>query len=442
MRRVVLAAWSVALAAPVLWAERPGVTFSHDVAPILYRHCVACHHPGAVAPFSLLTYSDAARRARLIASVTSSRYMPPWLPDAPQFAGARRLSDAEISALRRWAEAATDGLPPEGPSTEMPPQPHFPDGWSLGDPGLEAEMPAPFLVPEEGPDLYRCFAIPLPNHPQRLVSAIEIRPGNPTAVHHALLFQEVAGPAGSTAQKRDTGSGYDCFGTPGFLPARGLGGWTPGSGPVNMLPGMAETLYETSNLVLQVHYHPTGKPETDRTRVALYFTDEKPKRHLRDVGLSSNRIEIPPGQRDYKVADHFTLPVDVDVFGIIPHAHYICREILGHAVLPDGKRRTLIHIPDWNFNWQEQYRYPVPIRLPGGTRIEMEFTYDNSDANPRNPNHPPQRVTYGAASSDEMAGLHLQAAPVRESDLEELDQSLWGKMMRMLGGGVFRSPER
>ena len=205
---------------------------------------------------------------------------------------------------------------------------------------------------------------------------------------------------------------------------------------------MAETLYETSNLVLQVHYHPTGKPETDRTRVALYFTDEMPKRHLRDVGLTSNRIEIPPGQRDYKVSDHFILPVDVDVFGIIPHAHYICREMLGYAVLPDGKRRTLIHIPDWNFNWQEQYRYPVPIRLPGGTRIEMEFTYDNSDANPRNPNHPPQRVTYGAASTDEMAGLHLQAAPVRESDLEELDQSLWGKMMRALGGGIFRLPER
>ena len=232
------------------------------------------------------------------------------------------------------------------------------------------------------------------------------------------------------------------FGTPGFLPARGLGGWTPGSGPVNLLPAMAETLYETSNLVLQVHYHPTGKPETDRTRVALYFTDEKPKRHLRDIGLTSNRIDIPPEERDYKVTDHFTLPVDVDAFGIIPHAHYVCRQMLGYAVLPDGKRRTLIHIPDWNFNWQQEYRYPVPVRLPAGTRIEMEFTYDNSDANPRNPNQPPRRVTYGPASTDEMAGLHLQAAPVRESDLEELDQSLWGKMMRMLGGGVFRLPER
>jgi hypothetical protein len=441
VRLAALSGCTAALAAQVLWGVGPGVTFSHDVAPILYRHCVACHHPGAVAPFSLVTYSDAARRAALIAAVTAKRYMPPWLPDAPHLTGERRLGEAEISVLRRWAEAAANGMPPEGSPAETPPEPRFTEGWALGPPGLEAEMPQPFNVPADGPDLYRCFAIPLPFHPQRYIKAIEIRPGNPGVVHHALLFQEVAGP-GSAARQRDTGSGYECFGTPGFLPVRGLGGWTPGSGATTMLPGMAETLYETSSLVIQVHYHPTGKPETDRTRVALYFTDEKPRRHLRDIGLTSNRIDIPPGQRDYKVTDHFTVPVDVDAVGIIPHAHYICRDMLGYAVLPDGKRRTLLQIPDWNFNWQEQYRYPVPIRLPAGTRIEMEFTYDNSDANPRNPNHPPQRVTYGPASTDEMAGLHLQAVPVRESDLEELDQALWGKMMRMLGGGVFRMPEK
>jgi hypothetical protein len=174
--------------------------------------------------------------------------------------------------------------------------------------------------------------------------------------------------------------------------------------------------------------------------VALYFTDEKPRRHLLDVGLSSNRIDIPPGERAYRVTDHFTMPVDVDVLGIIPHAHYIGKDMLGYAVLPDGTRRTLIHISEWNFNWQDQYFYPTPIRLPAGTRVEMEFTYDNSAANPRNPHHPPERVRYGPGSSDEMAGLHLQVVPVRESDLEELSQALWGRMMRSLGGGVYRSP--
>jgi len=426
-------AGTVALAAlPNLWADGPGVTFSHDVAPILYNHCVSCHHSGGGAPFPLITYSDAARRAKLIADITARRYMPPWLPDAPHFAHERRLSETEIAVLGKWAAT---GASPGNPAA-TPPAPQFNDGWPLGTPDLDLEMSQPFSIPADGPDLYRCFVIPLPNHPQRYVSAVEIRPGNLQVVHHALLFQEIT----QQVRQRDSGDGYECFGTPGFLPARGMAGWTPGSPPLTMPRGMAQTLYAPADLVLQVHYHPTGKPEIDRTRVGLYFTDEKPRRHLLDVGLSSNRIDIPPGERNYRVTDHFTIPVDVEVLGIIPHAHYIGKEMLGYAVLPNGTKRTLIHIPEWNFNWQDQYYYPAPIRLPAGTRIEMEFTYDNSDANPRNPHHPPQRVRYGAGSSDEMAGLHLQVVPVRESDLEELTESLWGRMMRSLGGGVYRLP--
>jgi hypothetical protein len=342
------------------------------------------------------------------------------------------LSEAEIAVLAQWADSGA----PEGNPAEMPTAPQFKEGWSGGKPDLEAEMPHAFHVPADGPDLYRCFVIPLPRQAQHYVRSIEIRPENPRVVHHALLFQDLSG----VGRKRDNGEGYECFGTPGFLPARGLAGWTPGAQAVTMLPAMAETLYANADLVVQVHYHPSGKPEADRTRVALYFTAEQPRRHLLDVGLSSNSIEIPAGERNYKTTDHFTIPVDVDVVGIIPHAHYICKDMLGYAVLPNGARRTLIHIPDWNFNWQEQYRYPVPVRLPAGTRVEMEYTYDNSEANPRNPSHPPQRVAYGPASTDEMAGLHLEVVPVRESELEELSQALWGRMMRSLGGGIYQQP--
>jgi hypothetical protein len=420
----------LSFAATTLWAKSPGVSFSHDVAPIVYRNCVGCHRPGASAPFSLLTYAQVAPRAALIAAVTKSRYMPPWLPDAPHFANERRLSESEIAILARWAaEGALEGNPAETPS-----QPHFDSGWSLAKPDLEMEMPSAYSVPAEGADVYRCFVIPLGMVRQRYVRAIEIRPSNPKLVHHALLFQDLT----REARARDHGDGYECFGTPGFLPARGLGGWTPGAPAITMLPGMAETLYAGADLVVQVHYHPTGKQETDRERVALYFTEEKPRRHLLDIGLSSNRIDIPPGERAYRVTDHFTVPVDVDVFGIIPHAHYLAKEMLGYAVLPDGTKKTLIHIPSWNFNWQDQYRYSVPVRLPADSEVFMEFTYDNSVENPRNPNHPPKRVVYGPGSADEMAGLHLQAAPVRESDLEELTQALWGRMMRSLGGAVYR----
>lgn len=408
------------------WAAAPGVTYSHDVAPILYRQCVSCHRPGGVAPFSLIAYPDAAKRARLIAAVTRQRFMPPWLPVAPRFQHERKLNGAEIDILARWAAAGA----PEGNAAETPRPPRFPEGWQLGQPDLETEMRAPFDIPPEGQDLYQCFVIPDVVPTAHYVRAVDLRPGDTKVVHHALLFQDLTG----TARRRDTGNGYPCFGTPGFLPARGLAGWTPGGLPFQTPAGIPETLHAHADLVLQVHYHPTGKPERDRTRVAIYFTAAKPTRRAMDVPLGSNHIEIPAGDAAYKVTDHFTLPVDVEVIGINPHAHYVCKDMYGYAVLPDGSRVTLIHIPNWDFNWQQQYVYAAPIRLPADTDLRMEFTYDNSAANPRNPNNPPQRVVYGPGSLNEMAGLHLTVSPVDPDDADELDNALWGKMIRAIRG--------
>jgi len=406
--------------------------WSHDVAPLVYARCTACHRQGGVAPFPLLTYAQASKRAGLMAAVTAKRYMPPWLPSAPRFQHEARLTDAEIALLAKWAATGA----PQGDPREAPPAPKFSDGWSLGAPDFEAAMRTPFDIPADGPDLYQCFAIPSKGAKDAWVRAIDVRPGNPRVVHHVIVFQDTSG----TARRRDSGSGYPCFGTPGFLPARGLGGWTPGALPFRMPEDIPVLFHGAGDLVLQVHYHPTGKPETDRTRVALYFTPKPPARRLMDVSLGSNRIDIPAGDAAYKVTDHFTLPVDVEALGIIPHAHYVCKSMYVYAVMPDGVRRTLLRIPDWNFNWQRQYRYASPIRLPEDTRIEMEFTYDNSARNPRNPNHPPVRVQYGPASSDEMAGVHLEVVPVDADDAEELSQALWGKMMRTLGGGIYRRP--
>ena len=421
-----LAGWLAAF-----WAAGTGgVTFSHDVAPILYRQCAGCHRAGGVAPFSLLTYQDAAKRAPLIATVTTRRSMPPWLPSTPHFREERRLTDAEIATLAQWAAAGA----PAGDLAAAPAAPHFPDGWQLGQPDLEAKMALDFDVPADGNDLYRCFVAPAAIAQDHWVRAVDMRPGNPQVVHHAILFQDISG----TARKRDTGSGYDCFGTPGFLPARGLAGWTPGSLPYQAPGDMPELLHAHADLVLQVHYHPTGRAVTDRTAVALYFTDRKPRRQAQDIPLGSSRIDIPPGDPAYKVTDHFTIPVDVDVIGINPHAHYICKEMYGYAVLPNGTRRTLLRIPEWNFNWQQEYLYAAPVRLPAGADVVMEFTYDNSVGNPRNPAHPPKRVTWGPASTDEMAGLHIAVVPVRADDAEDLSAALWGKMIRATQGGGLR----
>ena len=388
----------------------------------MYRNCVVCHRPEGVAPFSLLTYADAAKRARLIAEVTARRYMPPWLPAAPRFAHELKLTDAEIATIGKWAAAGA----PEGDRRATPHPPEFAGAWSLGPPDLEAKVPVPFQVPAEGPDLYQCLVIPAPYPRDRWVRALDIRPGNAKVVHHVILFQDMT----RTARRRDQGAGYPCVGTPGFLPARGLGGWTPGALPAKAPEGIPTLLHGNADLVLQIHYHPTGKPETDQTRVALYFTDRQPVRRMMDIPLVSTHIDIPAGDTDYKVNDHFTIPVDVDVIGVIPHAHYICKSMTVTAILPDGKRRTLLYIPQWNFNWQQQYRYPVPLRLPADTRLEMEFIYDNSGANPRNPNHPPARVTYGPSTTDEMAGVHLEVTAVDPSDEEELSLTIAGRMNR------------
>jgi len=398
------------------------VTFSRDIAPILYKHCAGCHHPGQVAPFSLLTYEDAARRGKLIAKVTADRYMPPWKPEPGygRFQGERRLGADEIQKIAQWALAGA----PEGDPRQLPPPPKFAAGWQLGPPDLVAQMPKPFTVPADGPDLYQCFVVPLPVAELKYERAVEFRPGNAQVVHHALMFLDPMHSA------RHNGTSYPCFGTPGFLPSGALGGWSPGSAAIVMPPGTATKLYKDTDMVLQLHFHPTGKPETVQASVGLYFTAQAPTRHLVDIPLVSRNIDIPPGATAYKASDSFELPVDIDAVGIIPHAHYICRDMKGWAILPGGRKVWLIWIRDWDFNWQEQYHYQSPIRLPAGTRVFMEFSYDNSDANPHNPNHPPRRVEWGPDSTDEMAGLHIQAIPVRESDLDELGRALWGKLVR------------
>ncbi|HTM47486.1 MAG TPA: hypothetical protein VL285_02320 [Bryobacteraceae bacterium] len=414
------------------WATGP-VTFTRDVAPILYKRCVSCHRTGEAGPFPLVSYADSAKRAGLIAQVTASRYMPPWKPVAGHgdFEGARGLTQSEIDTLGRWARGGAR----EGDPAELPPLPPA-GGRALKDPDLSVRMIQSYAVPAEGPDLYRCFVIPLGLKSVRYADAIEFRPGNPKVVHHALLFLDRAG----VARKKESspGAGYECFGAPGFLPGAGLGGWSPGSPSIRMPDGVSAVLDARSDLVLQVHFHPTGKVETGQAEVAFRFTVRPPSRRLLDIPLGSRRIDIAAGEKAYKVTDHFTLPVDVEVIGIIPHAHYLCKEMKGVARLPDGSVRWLIWIQDWDFNWQEPYRYKIPLRLPEGTRLEMEFLYDNSEGNVRNPSHPPRRVRWGPDSTDEMAGLHVQALAARESDVAELVQALWGKTMRSVGGGFYR----
>ena len=385
----------------------PGtLTFNRDIAPIVFAACARCHHPGGSGPFSLLTYGDVKKRARQIVDVTSTRFMPPWLPEPGdhQFVAQRRLADEQIAALRRWVrEGAVEGDP-----AGLPPPPQWTEGWQLGAPDLVVTLARPYTLAAEGTDVFRNFVIPVPVEVTRYVKAVELRPGNRRIVHHAVM-QIDRTPSSRRLDERDAELGFGDMDMGQSLPPDGhFIGWTPGKLPFAGIDGMAWRLDRGTDLVLQLHMLPSGKPERIQPKVGFHFADERPTLQPMVIVLSVENIDIPAGTRDYTREDRFVLPVPVEVLSVYPHAHYLGKQIRGFATLPDGTRDSLIHITDWDFNWQDDYRYARSVRLPQGAALTMRYTYDNSSDNPRNPNQPPRRVRRGDRSSDEMGTMTLQ----------------------------------
>lgn len=396
------------------------VTFARHIAPILYENCAYCHRPGNIGPFSLLTPEDARARGPLIAEVTSKRYMPPWLPESGfgHLAGERRLTDQEIELIREWV----DGGMMVGDPAELPRAPRWADGWNLGEPDLVVEMPAAYELSATGPDVFRNFVIPLPVASTRFVRAVELRPDARTAVHHAVMKVD---PTESSRRLDESDPGLGFGGMDAVSMARHPDGyflgWTPGRLPHPGWDGLAWRLDPNTDLVLQLHMRPTGKPESVGASIGLYFADEPPERMPAMITLVSEEIDIPPGDADYEVTQSFELPVTVDVLSVYPHAHLLGKEIRAFAELPDGTTEWLVFIKDWDFYWQDEYRLAEPLSLPAGTTLHMRYTFDNSAANPQNPHVPPRRVVHGNQSSDEMAELWLQVLPRSAEDLEELE---------------------
>ena len=390
----------------------PAATFSRDIAPIVYRTCAPCHHPGEAAPFSLLTYQDVKKRAALIATVTQSGYMPPWLPEHGygDFAGERRLTAEEIAAIASWAK---DGAP-EGAASEAPPVPSFDTTWRLGTPDLVIDAPSAFPLPASGPDIYwNCIFTP-GLAARRWVRAIEIRPGDRRLVHHANLLVDRLGSA--RAWETAPGKGFPgmdsiLMSSP-FDPDGHLLFWKPGSAPHVEPDGFALRLDPGNDLVLNMHLQPSGKPEEVRPSIGLYFTDRPETKFPLVIELENdNALDIPAGAHDFVVSDNFKLPMDADILAVYPHAHYLGKLLEAWATLPDGSKQGLVRIPDWDSNWQAVYYYREPVFLPKDTTIHMRYHYDNSTANVRNRNNPPKRVRAGNRATDEMGHLWLQILP-------------------------------
>jgi hypothetical protein len=390
-------------------ADGPLVTFNKDVAPLVFRSCTPCHRPGEVAPFALLNYAQASKRAKLIRDVVSERTMPPWKADgnSPHFADERKLTDAEVATITRWVEAGT----PEGDASDLPVAPQFAAGWQLGEPDMIIKMPEAYSLPANGPDRYQCFVIPLQIPAGKYLKSVEFRPGNRKIVHHAVLSTL---PHAMAEKKLKEGGGKSFASgltPPGQLLPGQLAFWTPGMMPRELPSGLAAEWRQGVDLILQLHLHPSGKPETEQSSIGFHFTDQKPTSRLRMVALSNDKLDIPAGQADFGVDATRLIREPVDLYGIFPHMHLIGKSVKVTAKLPDGKSIPLININAWEFNWQNYYQYSTPIRLPAGTKLEGHFVFDNSAANPSNPSTPPKRVTFGEQTADEMALVLMDVLP-------------------------------
>ena len=403
------------------------VTFTRDVAPIIYRQCSACHQPAGVAPFSLLTYEEVRGRARQLLDAVTSRTMPPWKPEPGygEFADARRLSDAEIAILKSWL---TGGMR-LGDPTDLPRRPPSADGWQLGKPDAIVKLADVYRLAATGDDRLRNFVVPTAITQPRYVRAWELKTSSPQAVHHAtMLFDPTDGSRRLDAGDPD--AGYE-----GLIPMSAANpegfflGWTPGQAASVAPMGTAWPIRPGSDLVLMLHLRPTGQVEEIDVSVGLYFSDVRPVTTPAMIRLNRQDIDIPPGESHYTITDTYTLPVGVDALAVQPHAHALATEVKGFATLPDGSRQWLVYIRKWDFHWQDAYRFSRPIALPAGTALTMEYVYDNSSGNPANRGRSPRRVTFGQRSSDEMGDLWIQVLPARAEDLPRLTQSLRRKIV-------------
>jgi Flp pilus assembly protein TadD/mono/diheme cytochrome c family protein len=414
------------------------VTFTADVAPILRKHCSSCHRPEGIAPFSLLTYDEAKRHAAAIVDATRDRLMPPWKPEPGygEFLDERRLTSEQIATLRRWVE---HGLL-EGDPALLPRPPTWNGQWQLGTPDLVIETD-PYTLRASGDDVYRNFVLPIEIATSRHIRAWEFLPGS-GAVHHATMQFD---PTRSSRRldEQDPEPGYE-----GLVPHSAMSpdgyflGWLPGLA-ANVAPqGMSWPLSPGADLILMLHLRPIGKPEAIRARLGLYFSDAPPRLQPTLIRMTRQHMDIPAGERRYAVSDSFTLDVDVDLYTIQPHAHLLAKEVRSYATLPDGSRKWLIYIKEWDFNWQGVFRYARPEFLPAGTTITFEFTYDNSAENRHNPHRPPRRVTYGQHTTDEMAELWLQVVTRRPADREPLARAARERVVREEIVGVEKRLEK
>ncbi len=405
------------------------VTFSKDVAPIFFKHCADCHRPNDMAPMSLLTYKDARAWARSIKEKVVTRQMPPWHADPHygQFSNDRKLSQQDIDTIVAWVDQGAK----EGSVKDLPAQPSFPTDWKIGKPDVILSMQEDYTLEASGSDEYINFTMPTSFKENVWIQAAEIHPGNKKVVHHVIAFiqtpemlaqwkssggrpsaQSMFYQDGTLVRAKLDAPAYDdgCSAPNGGF-ARGSGQeglglplcfYTPGKDTDVFPPGAAKLIPAGSNIVIQVHYSKTtGKVEKDRSSVGLFFAKGPPEKVLTSFGVINHYFKIPAGADNHEVKACYTFSRDVELFTFLPHMHLRGKDMKYEAIYPDGRRETVLFVPNYDFNWQTLYKLEKPLALPKGTKLLVTAHYDNSAKNKYNPD-PAKTVRFGDPTYDEM----------------------------------------
>jgi len=398
------------------------ITWSEHVAPIVFNHCTTCHRPGEIAPFSLTNYAEAYNWANMMQYVTEIKYMPPFKADpnyGVEYQASNYLSDDQIATIKAWVEG---GAPQGDPGLEPPP-PVFPSGSQIGTPDLVLSFAQAHVHPGNSYDEYRYFVLPTGLTQNKDLVALEMRPGNSKIVHHALTWADTSGTAAALdAQSpqygfiggQGSGGGQANFGQQ--LPA-----YTPGARPNVYTHGMAQRIFAGSDLVTQIHYAPSTTTELDSTTINLFFADQPATRFVRSYIMLPPTLVNGPFVMEPNTVNEFhgvfkIQSIDISLLGIMPHCHLLGKNWRVFAVTPQNDTIPIIHIENWDFNWQGTYHFKKLLKLPKNTEIHAFATYDNTLNNPFNPNNPPQTVTWGESTTDEMYYLPLLWLPYQPGD--------------------------
>ncbi len=418
-----------------------GPNFSEHIAPIVFENCSPCHRPGEAGPFSLLTYEDVRRKAATVASVTASRYMPPWPADPvySTFLGERYLEETEIELIQSWVENGS----PAGDLSRVPEPPEFPEGSMLGEPDLVVSMRQPLLLPGDNQERFMVAKIPYEIPADTPIRAVEFVPGNPRLIHHMnghiVQYDDrredpFEGPdvvnrelVGTLEESYDAINLLNDDGSYPFL-LRSVANYLPGGRSAVIYPeGIGGWILKDRGafLMRDVHYGPSPIDSEDLSRFNVFFMDEPPVRPTREIQLGTLGISeiIPPLVIPPNEVKSFTTSTivqeDISLLTITPHMHLLGKSFQAWAVTPEEETIPLVRIPEWDFRWQYFYTFPKMVKIPLGSRISVVGVFDNTPDNPYNPFVPPREIigtNESMLSTDEMLQLIMIYLPYEDGD--------------------------